>query len=509
MQQFRESMYKLIVETSTNLPADVRRAIQRAQEQEDEGTRAALSLSTISENITMAECNVSPICQDTGMPTFIIHCPVGANQIEMKKQIVEAVRQATKDSKLRPNSVDSLTGANSGDNIGPGVPVIHFEQWEKDDIDVRLILKGGGCENKNIQYSLPAELEGVGKAGRDLDGIRKCIMHAVYQAQGQGCSAGFIGVGIGGDRTTGYELAKHQLFRQSDDVNPNPELQKLEEYVLANANKLGIGTMGFGGQVTLLGCKVGVMDRLPASFFVSVAYNCWAFRRQGVVLDSATGEIKDWVYEGGSNVAMADPAEKKKDDSRREVVLQAPITEEQIRELRVGDVVVINGAMHTGRDALHKYLMDHDAPIDLNGHVIYHCGPVMSKDESGEWHVRAAGPTTSIREEPYQGDILKKFGLRAVIGKGGMGPKTLAALKEHGGVYLNAIGGAAQYYAECIKKVDSVHFMEFGIPEAMWHLQVEGFAAIVTMDSHGNSLHAEVDKSSLEKLAEFKEPVFK
>lgn len=511
MRQFQESMYKLIVETSTNLPADVRRAIQRAQEQEDAGTRAALSLSTISENITMAECNVSPICQDTGMPTFIIHCPVGANQIEMKKQIVAAVRQATKDSKLRPNSVDSLTGANSGDNIGPGVPVIHFEQWEKDDIDVRLILKGGGCENKNIQYSLPAELEGVGKAGRDLDGIRKCIMHAVYQAQGQGCSAGFIGVGIGGDRTTGYELAKHQLFRQSDDVNPNPELQKLEEYVLANANKLGIGTMGFGGQVTLLGCKVGVMDRLPASFFVSVAYNCWAFRRQGVVLDAATGEIKDWVYEGGSSVPMADPAPAAADASeeRREVVLQAPITEEQIRSLRVGDVVVINGAMHTGRDALHKYLTDHDAPIDLNGHVIYHCGPVMSKDESGEWHVRAAGPTTSIREEPYQGDILKKFGLRAVIGKGGMGPKTLAALQEHGGVYLNAIGGAAQYYAECIKKVDGVHYMEFGIPEAMWHLQVEGFAAIVTMDSHGNSLHAEVDKNSLEKLAEFKEPVFK
>lgn len=509
MQQFRNSMYKLIVETSTNLPADVRRAIQRAEEREDEGTRAALSLSTISENITMAECNVSPICQDTGMPTFIIHCPVGANQIEMKREIVEAVRQATKDSKLRPNSVDSLTGANSGDNIGPGVPVVHFEQWERDDIDVRLILKGGGCENKNIQYSLPAELEGVGKAGRDLDGIRKCIMHAVYQAQGQGCSAGFIGVGIGGDRTTGYELAKHQLFRTVDDTNPNPELQKLEDYVLEHANSLGIGTMGFGGQVTLLGCKVGVMDRLPASFFVSVAYNCWAFRRQGVVLDAATGEIKDWVYEGGSEVPMAEPAAAAQKEGRREVVLEAPISEEQIRQLRVGDVVVINGPMHTGRDALHKYLMDHDAPIDLNGHVIYHCGPVMSKEADGQWRVRAAGPTTSIREEPYQGDILKKFGLRAVIGKGGMGPKTLAALQEHGAVYLNAIGGAAQYYAECIKNVDSVDFMEFGIPEAMWHLQVEGFAAIVTMDAHGNSLHADVDKSSLEKLAAFKEPVFK
>lgn len=513
MNHFQESVYRLIVETSTNLPADVRRKIQQAQAQEDAGTRAALSLSTIAENITMAECNVSPICQDTGMPTFIIHCPVGANQIEMKKSILEAVRQATKDTKLRPNSVDSLTGANSGDNLGPGTPVIHFEQWEKDTVDVRLILKGGGCENKNIQYSLPTNLEGLGKAGRDLDGIRKCIMHAVYQAQGQGCSAGFIGVGIGGDRTSGYDLAKQQLFRSVDDVNPNDDLRQLEEYVLENANKLGIGTMGFGGQVTLLGCKIGVMNRLPASFFVSVAYNCWAFRRQGVLLNAETGEIREWIYEDGKSVPMteAQSAEPQiaASEERQEIVLTAPITEEQIRQLRVGDVVVINGAMHTGRDAIHHHLMEHDAPIDLNGHIIYHCGPVMGKDANGEWQVKAAGPTTSIREEPYQGDIIKKFGIRAVIGKGGMGPKTLAALGEHGAVYLNAIGGAAQYYAECIKKVNGVDFMEFGIPEAMWHLEAEGFAAIVTMDSHGNSLHADVEKNSLEKLAAFKEPVFK
>jgi fumarate hydratase class I len=133
----------------------------------------------------------------------------------------------------------------------------------------------------------------------------------------------------------------------------------------------------------------------------------------------------------------------------------------------------------------------------------------MMKDDAGEWHVRAAGPTTSIREEPYQGDIMKRFGIRAVIGKGGMGKKTLAALQEHGGVYLNAIGGAAQYYAETIKKVTDVDFMEFGIPEAMWHLQVEGFAAIVTMDSHGNSLHADVEADSLSKLSQLKETVFK
>ena len=511
MHHFQESVYKLIVETSTNLPADVRDTINQAQQAEDEGTRAALSLSTIANNIEMAECNVSPICQDTGMPTFIIHTPVGANQIVMRRQIREAIAQATKDGKLRTNSVDSLTGANSGDNLGPGTPVIHFEQWERNEVEVKLILKGGGCENKNIQYSLPAEIEGLGKAGRDLDGIRKCIMHAVYQAQGQGCSAGFIGVGIGGDRTTGYELAKHQLFRSVDDVNPHPDLRKLEEYVMEHANQLGIGTMGFGGQVSLLGCKIGVMNRLPASFFVSVAYNCWAFRRQGMLLDAATGEIQEWIYKDGKQVPMVKPvvSEGEPETERREVVLTTPISEAQIRELRVGDVVIINGLIHTGRDALHKHLMDHDCPVDLDGGVIYHCGPVMQKDANGEWHVRAAGPTTSIREEPYQGDIIKKFGIRAVIGKGGMGPKTLKALQEHGGVYLNAIGGAAQYYAQCLKKVEGVDFMEFGIPEAMWHLQCEGFAAIVTMDSHGNSLHADVEKDSFEKLASFKEPVFK
>lgn len=516
MKHFEESVYRLIVETSTNLPGDVRRAVNRGRAAEDAATRAGLALSTIAQNIEMAEHEVSPICQDTGMPTFVVHTPVGANQLEMKKDIRNAVVRATRDGKLRPNSVDSLTGKNSGDNLGPGTPVIHFEQWDQDTIDIRLILKGGGCENKNIQYSLPAELEGLGKAGRDLDGIRKCILHAVYQAQGQGCSAGFIGVGIGGDRTTGYELAKHQLFRHIDDTNPNPELQKLEDYILENANKLGIGTMGFGGEVTLLGCKIGAMNRLPASFFVSVAYNCWAFRRQGALIDAATGDIREWLYESGKGISMnadsqAETAIASSDDGKpaagREVVLQTPISEEQIRSLRVGDVVVIRGEMHTGRDALHKYLMDHDAPIDLNGAVIYHCGPVMLKDDEG-WHVKAAGPTTSIREEPYQGDILKKFGIRAVIGKGGMGPKTLQALQEHGAVYLNAIGGAAQYYAECIKKVNGVDFMEFGIPEAMWHLEVDGFAAIVTMDSHGNSLHADVSKNSAAKLEMFKEPVF-
>ncbi|MFD1676747.1 fumarate hydratase [Alicyclobacillus fodiniaquatilis] len=502
----KESLLQLITETSTNLPPDVRRAIKRAQVQEELGTRAALALNTIVDNIVSAEEDVQPICQDTGMPTFIVHCPVGFNQIQFKREIEAAIKEATKLGKLRPNSVDSLTGKNTGDNLGAGTPVVHFHQWEADEVEVKLILKGGGCENKNIQYALPTELPGLGRAGRDLEGIRKCILHAVYQAQGQGCSAGFIGVGIGGDRTTGYELAKEQLFRPLDDVNENETLAQLEAYILDKANHLDIGTMGFGGKVSLLGCKIGVGNRIPASFYVSVAYNCWAFRRLGVVLDPTTGEIKRWLYRD-SEEKMERPQGTFNVDSA--IVLQAPISEEQIRSLKVGDVVLIQGEMHTGRDEIHKYLMKHDAPVDLQGGVIYHCGPVMLQDDDGTWHVKAAGPTTSSREEPYQADIIAKFGLRAVIGKGGMGQKTSDGLKQSGAVYLNAIGGAAQFYAHCVKEVKGVDLIdEFGVPEAMWHLEVEGFPAIVTMDAHGNSLHKEVADDSLVKLEDLREPVF-
>ncbi|MCM3217351.1 fumarate hydratase [Niallia taxi] len=507
MEALRTSIYQLIEETSTNLPKDVRRAIKSAAQRESAGTRSAMSLETIQENIGMADMEVSPICQDTGLPTFKIKTPVGTNQLEIKAVIHECIELATQKGKLRPNSVDSLHGVNSGNNLGAGTPVIKFEQWEKDYIDIGLILKGGGCENKNIQYSLPCELDGLGRAGRDLDGIRKCILHSVYQAQGQGCSAGFIGVGIGGDRSSGYDLAKEQLFRTVDDVNENAELAELEAYIMENANKLGIGTMGFGGETTLLGCKIGVMNRIPASFFVSVAYNCWAFRRLGLKLDANTGSIIAWKYQDGEKITFAGKVNSAEEDTV--ITLHAPISEEEIRQLKVGDVVEISGMMYTGRDAIHKYLSTNDSPVDLNGQVIYHCGPVMLKDDEDIWHVKAAGPTTSIREEPYQGDIMKKFGIRAVMGKGGMGTKTLNALAEHGGVYLNAIGGAAQYYADCIKAVKGVDLMQFGIPEAMWHLQVEGFRAVVTMDSHGNSLHEDIEKSSLEKLTQFKEPVYK
>jgi fumarate hydratase, class I len=496
---FFDSVLQLIVRTSTDLPPDVRAAMKMSMGAEPTGTRSSQALTIIAQNIDLAVDNEGAICQDTGMPTFEVKTPVGANQIWMRQQIREAVAEATRRGKLRPNSVDSITGTNSGDNLGPGTPIIHFEQWERDKIEIKLILKGGGCENTNAQYALPVELPHLGRADRNLDGVRKCILHAVWNAQGKGCAPGAVGVCVGGDRTSGYTHAKEQLFRTLDDINPDPRLAEVEGQVMATVNDLDIGTMGFGGRVTLIGCKIGALNRLPASFFVSVAYDCWAFRRLGVELDASTGAIDSWLYRDPSHpvIPMLDQAGFVR--TGREIAVRAPLTEEAVRALKVGDVVMISGPMFTGRDAVHSHLMKHEPPVDLRGSVLYHCGPVVVKEAEG-WRVTAAGPTTSIREEPYQGEIIRRYGIRAVIGKGGMGAKTLAALKEHGAVYLNAIGGAAQFYARSIKGVTGVSLLEFGTPEAMWHLMVEDFPAIVTMDAHGNSLHKDIEQESGQHL---------
>jgi fumarate hydratase class I len=500
LPSFFSSILDLIVKTSTDLPPDVRVAMRQAMTAEPAGTRSAQALTIIAQNIDQAAADEGAICQDTGMPTFEVKVPVAANQIWMRQQIRDAVAEATRRGVLRPNSVDSITGSNSGDNLGPGTPIVHFEQWERDEIEIKLLLKGGGCENMNAQYSLPAELPNLGRADRTLEGVRKCILHAVWQAQGKGCSPGAVGVCIGGDRTSGYLQAKEQLFRTIDDLNSDPRLAELEAGIMGTVNRLGVGTMGFGGQVSLIACKIGALNRLPASFFVSVAYDCWAYRRLGVVLDARTGAIARWLYRDPVNpvIPMIDQAGFTR--TGLEVAIATPLEEKTIRSLKVGDVVLVSGRMFTGRDAVHAHLMKHDPPVDLRGAALYHCGPVVQKVGDG-WRVTAAGPTTSIREEPYQADVLRRYGVRAVIGKGGMGAKTLAALQETGAVYLNAVGGAAQFYARTIEAVEGVSLLEFGTPEALWHLRVKDFPAIVTMDAHGNSLHKDIEAASAEMLA--------
>jgi fumarate hydratase class I len=361
-----------------------------------------------------------------------------------------------------------------------------------------LILKGGGCENMSAQYSLPMEIHGK-RADRDLEGVRACILDAVWKAQGKGCGPGFIGVAIGGDRASGYDFAKRQLLRNVEDMNSDPALAELEARLMKEANTLDIGPMGFAGKFTIGCCKIGKLNRLPASFFVSVAYMCWAYRRRGVVLN-VNGDVVEWLYQAPHEFQREEPMPELSLPAADVVRLRTPLSDADVRRLKVGDVVLLDGVVFTGRDAVHKYLHDGGELDVIRNGVIYHCGPVVLKDK-GEHRVLAAGPTTSIREEPYQAEIIKRFGVKAVIGKGGMGSKTQKACQEHGCVYLHGIGGAAQIYAQCVERVVSVRLEHFGSPEAVWELEVKNFPAVVAIDSHGNNLQQVVTDRSRELLA--------
>jgi len=292
MNVLQDSLLELVRRASAEIPDDVHKAIVDSLEREKKGTIAESAMKIIEQNIELAKNKSQPICQDTGSIIFYVDCPIGFDQLAFQDAAREAVKTATKKGYLRQNSVDSITGKNDGTNLGPGSPTIHFHQHRSPEITVRLVLKGGGCENVGAQYSLPNEKL---KANRDLDGCRKVILDAVLQAQGKGCGPGILGVCIGGDRATGYEYSKQQFLRKLDDENENPELNRLEQDIVDTSNKLGIGPMGFGGKTTLLGTKIGVLNRLPASYFVSVSYMCWAYRRQGVKLDSE-GKIEKWLY---------------------------------------------------------------------------------------------------------------------------------------------------------------------------------------------------------------------
>ena len=291
-KKLHEALVEVIRKTSAELPNDVYETIERGRKKESEDSSAKYAMDIICDNVAIAKKKSQPLCQDTGTVMFYIHFPMKADYEHLQKLIKKAVITATKKGYLRQNSVDSITGKNSGNNIGPGAPVIHAEPWKKDFFDIRLMLKGGGCENVGAQYSLP---DGRVGAGRDMKGVKKCILDAIQNAQGKGCGPGILGVCIGGDRSSGYAASKLQFLRKTSDTNKNPELAKLEEEITREANDLGIGPMGFGGKTTLLGTKVTAENRVPASFFVSVSYMCWAFRRQGAHITSK-GEIKKWFY---------------------------------------------------------------------------------------------------------------------------------------------------------------------------------------------------------------------
>ena len=285
-----DDFVELIRRAATVLPADMEKGLRRAKSQEEPGSAAESALETILLNVEMAQENSTPICQDTGTPIFEINHPVGVSTRRLADQIRRAAAIATERSYLRPNAVDPLTGRNSGDNTGEDFPTLHFHEWDETQIRVELLLKGGGCENVSTQYKLPdAGLE----AGRDLEGVRRVVLDSVMKAQGKGCAPAVLGVAVGGDRGSSYVKAKQQLLRNLDDENPDEALGELEGRLFEEANELGIGPMGFGGKTSVLGVKIGAQHRLPASYFVSVAYMCWANRRahMDVAIDGDNVEV--------------------------------------------------------------------------------------------------------------------------------------------------------------------------------------------------------------------------
>ena len=279
---------ELVRRTSTDLRPDVEEGLRAARERESAGSAAQGALDTIIKNVELAREKSTPICQDTGTPIFYVYYPEGWSTRKLGQQIRDAVALATQNAYLRPNAVDSLTGRNSGNNLGEEFPTVHFHEWDEPYLQVDLMLKGGGCENVGAQYKLPDTKLG---AGRNLEGVRRAVLDAVHQAQGKGCSPGVIGVAVGGDRGTGYVKSKEQFFRDLGDTNANPELAALEQRLTDEANSLGIGPMGFGGETTVLGVQVGAAHRLPACYFVTVSYMCWADRRRTMTWRDGQAEI--------------------------------------------------------------------------------------------------------------------------------------------------------------------------------------------------------------------------
>lgn len=286
----KDAIVELLRRAATDLPPDVEKALRDAYEREGEGTPARAVFRTILENVELARKQSTPMCQDTGSIIMYVDFPVGDDEKKYREAINAAAEEATKKQYLRPNAVNPITGKNSGTNVGINHPYIHFHQWDRDEVRIRLLLKGGGSENVGAQYKLPDASLG---AGRDLEGVRKVIIDAVWKAQGKGCSPGILGVGIGGDRVTSYMLSKEQLFRKIGERHPEKEIAELERKLYEDLNKLSIGPMGFGGKTTVLDVFIDYQHRHPATFYVAITYNCWAFRRKTLIIKNGEVEYGD------------------------------------------------------------------------------------------------------------------------------------------------------------------------------------------------------------------------
>ncbi len=491
MRSLKDKTVDAIVEAirvaETELPTWVYTKLVNAYEN-SEGTGKA-QLAAILKNVEIATREKKPMCQDTGLLTFYIELgkdfPLSID--EVKEVVIEATRRATKEVPIRPNSMDPISGRNPGDNTGKGVPVINIELVDGDKLNVVVRPKGGGSEYPTKLCMIPPS--------KGIKGVRECLMRAVLEAGGKPCPPGIVSVAFGSVVEEAFKLAKKNLYREGR--HEEERIRELEEKWFEEINSLGIGPMGLGGYPTVLDVKVDYLYRHPASFPVAVTFNCWAARESKVEID------RNGNYRIVSDNVKPETVKKIELGEGEGIELKLPVSEEDVRKLRAGDVVYLTGTIVTARDEAHKKILEEGAPIDLRGLAIYHCGPVVEKTEEG-WKVIAAGPTTSARMNDLQAAVLEKTGARLVIGKGGMKDELLKDFSRLGAAYLSFTGGAALLAAKAIKRVKAVYWLdELGIPEAMWVFEVERFGPlIVAMDSHGRSLYKDVMEKAKEKFNE-------
>ncbi len=290
-----KAIVELYEKTATSIPEDVETSLKNSKKKEKKNSLAYHALSNILKNIEIAKKNSLPVCQDTGVPMFYVKVPIGLSHHNIKQSIINATKKATKDIPLRPNAVNVITEKNTKDNVGFNKnktelqqPIIYLEQWGKRHIEVTLMLKGGGSENIGMLYKLPDKRL---KADRDLEGIKKCVIDAVFKAQGKGCPPYILGIAIGGSKDLVAKESKKQLLREVYDENIHQREMELEKELKDKINLLGIGPLGLGGKTTVLGVKIKNLHRHPASFFVDVSFMCWACRVGTLIYEKGDAKL--------------------------------------------------------------------------------------------------------------------------------------------------------------------------------------------------------------------------
>ena len=510
-QLVADAVEEIIRQAQTRLPPDVVDGLVVARDTETDKTATA-QLDAILENISIADERGIPMCQDTGILVFFVE--IGRDAcivLDLDRAIRQGVKQATNSVPLRPNAVEPLSRLNSGDNTGDGLPDINYSFKDGKAITITVAPKGAGSENMSAFRMLKPSQVGS---------VKDFVVETVQKAGGMPCPPIIVGVGIGGSFDKSARLAKRSLLRNLGDMD------EYEQELLEVINSLGIGPMGLGGRTTALAVHVEKAHCHTASLPVAVNIQCWANRHASVTLDaghdlthlSEQYKTMHHLTEQHTNKHhlteqhmnkhhLAEQHMNKHQLAKQHMTgqdvphhLTIPLGRDDIVELQAGDIVYLSGTIYTARDEAHLRILEltdegKPLPFDLEGAVLYHCGPLMQKNNGG-WRTVAAGPTTSARMTEMTPQVLDNYNVRAIIGKGGM--KNIALVLEDRCVYLAYTGGCAALAVDMIKDVRDVHWLDLGMPEAVWVLEVENFGPlIVGVDAKGRDLYGEVSGLAL------------